>query len=588
MSMDRYRRGSIRLGDIEYQPETGHLVRDSGEEVFLRAQSAHVLRLLSENAGSLVTKDELISAVWPDVHVTDDSLTQCISDIRRAIGDKTRQILQTVPKRGFVLRVSPGGTTGERASRPDETTPSGAVGIGPDRVCSAAVHCGHSPATASSACGGLDSLAPLSGAVPVLSGWAVQPQQAIGQLFSDRRESGESLLPTIAVIPFGTSRTVPAHDVVGEVVADDVIAALSRSEEVNVISRLSTTVFRWRDLQLGMVGRALNADYVLSGSLAGEPDNVVLRLEFAEVSTNRVLWSDRMEAMVPSLLTDPDVSLKIVSGIRKAIELREIRRVRTNPLASLRSHSLLTGAVGLMHRLSPPDFESARALLTSLIERVPDHPSPLAWMARWHVLRVQQGWSDSPKQDAEAALACAKRALDIDPENALALVSEGFVLTNLLRRLDDAEARYDAALEINPNEANGRLLRGALYAFQGKGERAIRDSELALHLAPLDPHRFFFLALAAGAHLAAENYERALELADGSLRINKAHTSTLRIKAVAHLRLGQAEQAADAARELMRLQPSMRVNSWLKSSPAADFEIGQRIAADLRAAGIPD
>jgi len=588
MSIDRHRRGSIRLGDFEYQPETGHLINGSGEEVFLRAQSAHVLRMLSENAGNLVTKDDLISAVWPDVHVTDDSLTQCISDIRRAIGDKAREVLQTVPKRGFVLRVSSGGSTVEGASWPDETMRSEAGVVGPDGIRHATVSTGHSAATAIGPSGGLDTLELLRDPRAVPSDPGFQVHQAVVQLFSDRRERGESLLPTIAVIPFLTSRTVPAHDVVGEVVADDVIAALSRSDEVNVTSRLSTTVFRWRDIQLGMVGQALNADFVLSGSLAGEAEKVVLRLEFAEVSTNRVLWTDRMEAMVPALLTDPEISLKIVSGVRKAVELREIRRVRANPLASLRSYSLLTGAVGLMHRLSPPDFDSARTLLTSLIERAPDHPSPLAWMARWHVLRVQQGWSESPKQDAEAALACAKHALDIDPENALALTSEGFVLTNLLRRLDDAEDRYNAALEINPNEANGRLLRGALYAFQGHGERAIQDSELALHLAPLDPHRFFFLALAAGSQLAGGNYERALELAEASLRINRAHTSTLRIKTVAQLRLGQAEQARATAQELMRLQPSLRVSTWLRSSPSADFDIGRRIADDLRAAGVPD
>lgn len=584
MSIGRDRRASIRLGGVDYNPDTGHLTKSSGEEIFLRAQSAHVLRLLSENAGTLVTKDRIISEIWQDVHVTEDSLTQCISEIRRAIGDKTREILQTIPKRGFILRA---------AARPVPEIAPWPDGGQPVSTAAAPNGGGHAPVSAGLSAATL-ILSPSQSddvvrtGVPAAPAQGFQPHYALLNPSPDPREHDGSMLPTIAVIPFRSSQTMPTHDVVGEVVADDVISALSRSEEVNVTSRLSTTVFKWREVQLGMVGRALNADFVLSGSLSGDAENVVLRLELAEVGTSQVLWSDRLEAGIPTLLTETDVSQKIVSGIRRSVELREIRRVKSNPLSSLRNYSLLAGAVGLMHRLAPPDFSAARTLLESLIERSPDHPSPLAWMARWHVLRVQQGWSPSPQHDADAALECARRALDIDPDNVLALTSAGFVLTNLHRRLDEAEDRYDAALEANPNDANGRLLRGALYAFRGEGKRAVSDSERALHLAPLDPHRFFFLALAAGAHLAAENNERALELANVSLRFNRAHTSTLRIKTVAHMRLDQPEKARAAAQELLRLQPSLRIGSWLESSPSADFEIGRRIAEDLRAAGVPD
>ena len=227
-------------------------------------------------------------------------------------------------------------------------------------------------------------------------------------------------------------------------------------------------------------------------------------------------------------------------------------------------------------------------MLSGLIERWPEQPAPLSWMARWHVLRVQQGWSDTPTQDADLALSCSGRALEIDPDNSLALTSEGFVLTNLLKRLDEAEDRYNTALDVNPSDAVGRLLRGTLYSFEGKGEEAVRDTERALLLAPLDPHRYFFLALAAGAHLANGDFARALELADMSLRLNRTHTSTLRIKVVAQVNLGQEEQARQTARELLRLQPNLRIGSWLGSSPSGDFEVGRRFADALRAAGIPD
>lgn len=89
-------RGSLRAGD---------------REVALRPKSFEVLRYLLENAGRLASKEELIKAVWPDVSVTDESVTRCISDVRQALGDADQHIIKTVLKRGYIF-VAP-------ISRPD-------------------------------------------------------------------------------------------------------------------------------------------------------------------------------------------------------------------------------------------------------------------------------------------------------------------------------------------------------------------------------------------------------------------------------------------------------------------------------------
>src|SRR5262245_41899524 len=80
------------------------VVRDSsGKPIELRNQAFAVLRHLLERPGQLVTKNELMDAVWPNVAVTDDSLVQCIHEIRRALGDNDRSILKTVARRGYRL-----------------------------------------------------------------------------------------------------------------------------------------------------------------------------------------------------------------------------------------------------------------------------------------------------------------------------------------------------------------------------------------------------------------------------------------------------------------------------------------------------
>lgn len=78
-------------------------LRREDREVELRPKSFEVLRYLVESAGRLVSKDELIRAVWPNVIVTDESLTRCVSDVRLALGDRDQRIVKTVPKRGYLF-----------------------------------------------------------------------------------------------------------------------------------------------------------------------------------------------------------------------------------------------------------------------------------------------------------------------------------------------------------------------------------------------------------------------------------------------------------------------------------------------------
>ena len=94
---------TIRIGGVVLNPKRGRLEDGTGAERVLRAKSFRVLELLLARRGELVARDELLRDAWPDVIVSDDSLAQCISDIRRALGPRSAALLRTVPRRGYVL-----------------------------------------------------------------------------------------------------------------------------------------------------------------------------------------------------------------------------------------------------------------------------------------------------------------------------------------------------------------------------------------------------------------------------------------------------------------------------------------------------
>jgi class 3 adenylate cyclase/TolB-like protein len=397
----------------------------------------------------------------------------------------------------------------------------------------------------------------------------------------------DDLRPTIAVIPFNEHGD--GHGSIGEILAEEVIAALSCSAEMNVVSRLSTTAFRGRTATLDEVGVHLKANYVLSGAYRVSSGALILAAELSDAKTRRVVWAKDLKGSVAGIVEGKDELIdRIVAATSAAVMTRELERSRSQSLHSLETFTLLIGAIALMHRLSSHDFARARDMLQIVAQRVPRHAIPHAWLAKWHVLRVWQSWSDDPAKDTRFALDCSKRALDNDSQCSLALAIDGFVQTNLLKALDVAQERYELALSVNPSDSLAWSLRGMLHAFKGEGAQAVKGTQRALRLSPLDPHRYFYDSLAGGAELAAGHYERAIELTQRSLRANRMHASTFRMLAISQWQLGRHDAARKTVAELMKVEPGLTVRKWFERSPSSDYAIGRLCADALRNAGVPN
>ena len=397
------------------------------------------------------------------------------------------------------------------------------------------------------------------------------------------------LRPTVAVIPFEARGVEPEQMVLGEILADEVIASLSRTADLHVISRLSTTVFRARDISVSQVGSHLGATYVVSGSYRVSGDIVALTVELAEARGGSVVSSKRVRGTVASILCGEDEMVDaLVAEVGSAILSRELHRAQTQALPTLEGCTLLLGAIALMHRLSDRDFNRADEMLQSLTDRAPRMAIPQAWLAKWHVLRVQQGWSPDQAADTRMAIDRTRRALDIDPDCSLALAVDGFAHTNLLKRFDIAADRYERALLVNPNDSLAWLLKGTMHAFKGEAVAAMEDTTQARRLSPLDPLKYFFDSLSATAALAAKDYALAFDYAMRSYRLNRKHASTLRALAISQWHLGQADSARLTVGELLSIEPGFTVSKFIERSPSTGYETGRVWAATLRDAGVPD
>jgi adenylate cyclase len=404
-----------------------------------------------------------------------------------------------------------------------------------------------------------------------------------------RRPAGavDTILPAVAVLPFTVQDADPAHAFLGEAVADEVIVALSHSNEVSVISRLSTSPLRARGLRPQDIRDLLDARYVLSGTLYPVGDAVRLVPEFADARSGTVVWSDSITVAADAVLGENGIANQILAKLVASILRIELRRVAAPKLSRLDDCTLLIGAIALIHQVSPQKMEQAEAMLLALADRAPGYAAPHAWLAMAHVLRASQGWAGDLGAEAEHALASAQRALDAEPDCSLALAVDAHVQTHFRRRFDLAEERFALAVEANPNDSLAWLLKSTLHTFRAEGAQAVETSSRALRLSPLDPRRWYYDSLAASAAVAKGDYARAIALARASIRGNRLHASTFRALAIALALDGRVEDARAAAAELMRLQPDLTVSGYRSRHPSGATAAGALWADALRIAGIP-
>ncbi len=296
----------MNLGDASLDVAGGLLLDRGGQPVALRAQSMKVLLQLARRPGEVVTREGLLDGVWGEVHVTDDSLTQCVSEIRQAIGDQGHRVLQTVPKRGY--RLVP--AVEMQAQAVEEAAPGRQISLW------------------------LVPAALVAVAVLGLNAWTT-------------RSTDPAALPAIAVLPFEDLAGEARWERLGRGLAAEIGADLSRSKGMIVIP--AETV----EAAVGEPKRAaetLGVRFVLDGTIQAKGEELRVTARLTDTEEGAVVWSDRWARPAEDLFAVQDEIVGRIGGALDGTWTGMLARVvregaEERPTRSLEAHELyLLGA----------------------------------------------------------------------------------------------------------------------------------------------------------------------------------------------------------------------------------------------------
>lgn len=515
----------LRFGHCTLDEGRGVLVSPDGAETLLRPKTFELLRLLLANPGRVVSRNEILDAVWPGLFVTDDSITQCVVELRRAMGDAAAGLLRTVPRRGYLLQAE-------------------VVAEAPSAA----------------------SVAP---AAPMLS-----PRD------DDR--------PSIAVLPFRKDHHDPEEAYFADGIIEGIVHVLSGLDGLFVVSRGSALAFAQVSTDARAAGRELGVRYVLYGGVRRAGGRLRISTELTDAERGTILRTDRFDGEAEDIFALQDrIAADVAATIVPQLRSQEMARALRKPPADASAYDLVLRALDRLQRLDADAFDDALALLRNAGSTDPGYAPAQSYAAWAHLLRIGQGWSGDPQADALAAARHAELATERDPADPLALAVHGHTLSYLRRDYVGAMRLLDRAVAAGPSCAWAWSFGSATAGYLGQGDEAVRRAERAVRHAPLDVFAFLHEHLLSQAHYVAGDHSQAVAWGRRAAERNPGFTSNLRTLIAAEVASGQMEEAARLARQLLASEPGFRLSAFAARTPLSGA-VRDGFVERLRLAGLPD
>lgn len=414
------------------------------------------------------------------------------------------------------------------------------------------------------------------------------PRAPLAQVVPDVAPAA-SEKPSIAVLPFANMSGDAEQEYFVDGMVEDIITALSRFNELFVVARNSTFVYKGRAVEIRQVGRDLGVRYVLEGSVRKSGDRVRITGQLIDASTGNHLWADKFDGRLEDVFDLQDeITANVVGALEPTMRKAEIEWARRKPAEHMGAYDLYLQALPHIYAIRPDENLLALDLLERAIKLDGNYAPALAHAGWSLVQRITRAWPAYRDDDVGQAVSWARRALALGNDDAKAIALGGFVLV-MLRQ--DYIAGMDAlyrSVEINPGSGFVAAMAGSALIFGDDIDTGLKLTGRAILLCPKDPSLFSFLTVSAMGHLFSGNPEKAVELATRSLALYSGWDSTHWVLVTAYTALGRTEEAHAAARSLLSVYPQASVSNYDRVLPMRNPGSRAMVIQSLRDAGIPD
>lgn len=500
-------------------------LRCDRETAAVAPQVFDLLNYLIRNRDRVVSKDDLIKAIWKGRSISDAALTTRLNIARKAIGDSgdEQRLIKTLPRRGFRFV----GAVEEFSSARAEAEEKAIEGLTlPDK-------------------------------------------------------------PSIAVLPFKYLSGAPDEDYFADGMTEEITTSLSQTRDFLVIARGSTLAYKTKPFDMVEIGRELGVRYVLEGSVRRAGNKIRVTAQLIETGTAIRVWGAHFDRELTDLFAVQDeVTSGIVGALHPQLLSAEAQSYRRQPPNSLDAWGLVVRGMMVLTTLTKENLNAAADFASRAIAIAPEFGLPHGLRAFALGYRAYTQWGQDWYGDAKQASADMSRALDLQGGDPTALFLVGGA-SHFMARHRASVGLLERAIELNPNLAMAHGLLAISYASLDRPVEGLAHVETALRLSPRDPLTYLFLAGQALCKFVSGDFQGAMSSAERGLGINPSSSDNHLYMAAALAELGQLERARDQIKRGLRFVPKMTLQVIGRAIETGNTGWARYHAA-LRKAGLPD
>ena len=506
----------LQVGDWKVEPALNQ-ISAAGRAVKLEPKAMSVLVYLAERPGEVVSRDALLSAVWPGVVVGDDSLTQVVIKLRKALGDAAEKpaYIQTIPKGGYRL-VAPVVRLPVAAGR---------------RV----------PWMAGA---GIAALLLAAAGAWWIKGHAPEPGI----------EADRTAQPTLTVKPFEALGNDPRAALLARGVTADLGTDLSKVSGLSIIGEAPAGAPPTR--------------YLVSGSVQRVGDRLRLHVQLADAQTGKQLWSERFDRPLEGFFAMQDELVpKILQMLPAKVSEAEMRRIAQRHTRNLEAYEQFQRGQAALITRQRAQNETAREMFRRAIALDAAFARAYAGLALTYAADYRNQWTADGAAALERAFELARTAHQMNPDVPETLWVLAFV--HVERREHEQALQYlESAVRLSPSFADGYALMGGVSTYLGRPADSVSQVRTAMRLNPEAGHLYFLIL--GRAYLFLGDLEQARVNLDQALSRNPENLEAHVYLAATYVMAGDKAAAAWEAEEIRALQPGFSARRWLETYPMTD------------------
>ncbi len=486
----------------DFRLDGAHLMLSRGDtELRLSPKAVEILLALVERRGEIVSKDELLEAVWPDTAVEESNLFLYLSILRKTLGTQPdgQPYLETLRRRGYRfsrdVRLLPAAENGERTS----LLPRHLVSSDSSALVD------HTPDRSDSVPGESRSRHLKRPAYIAAGSIAILTALAFGywSFLSPRP------IRSIAVMPFANENAELEY--ISDGMTDNLIGSLLAIPDLEVKS--SSTMFRYKrtNTDAATVGKELNVEAVLSSRFVQRGEDLTLYLELVDPRTENSLWQQTYNGKTSHLgPLERDVVRDVVRELSVDLTDATRQRIAKNYTDSAEANRLFMKGRFLIRKLNEAKIREGLAYLRQATEHDPSYAPAFAMIAAG--LRSLTLCCDVPPSELLEARRAATRAIELDENLAEAHSALASVLYQVDWNFAEAEKHYLRAVEIDPNSAVSHFLYADFLGRTGRTDEAKARRTRAMELEPYSPYFNAFALNSVDPNTALEQIQRTIDL----------------------------------------------------------------------------